>query len=149
MPASRPFLRWRHRSLLPVFENRKYLCGSFWLIFLLSYTLLSLNCVLKALWMTTCFDPYLYLCLREDSVPSIAEAVVSFGPMRNPKKTKRWNLSLWSSCKLSESVRLNLLKFIDLHKMAHWSSHDLQRVHNNFYRIILIWSNQPSLWQNK
>jgi len=48
----------------------------------------------------------------EDGVPSSAEVVVS--PMLNPEITEQ----LHSSCEPPESAQFNLLKFIDIHKMA-------------------------------
>ena len=51
----------------------------------------------------------------EDSMLSSAEAVIRFGPMRNPEITKRLYKSLRGFCTPQKSVWLNLLKFCDIH----------------------------------
>jgi len=52
---------------------------------------------------------YLYLQGRQLSRPTLA--VVSFGPMHNPKITGRIHKSLWGSGEPQKSMRLNLLEF--------------------------------------
>jgi len=51
----------------------------------------------------------------EESMLSSAEAVITFGPMRNPEITERLYKSLRGFCKPQKSVWLNLLKFCDIH----------------------------------
>ena len=74
----------------------------------------------------------------EDNVPCSTEATVSFGPMCSPKITKRLNKSLEVLANIKRVYRLHLLKFTDLHKMAHWSSCELKKVHNDLYRIYIL-----------
>ena len=51
----------------------------------------------------------------EDSMLSSAEAIIKFGPMRNPEITERLYESLWGFCKPQKSAWLNLLKFCNVH----------------------------------
>jgi len=49
-------------------------------------------------------------------MPSSAEAIISFGPLRSPEITERLYKSLREAfCKPQKSVWLNLLKFCDIH----------------------------------